>query len=238
MGDRIVRELALDDSTDTLGRWMAHRVAELIDRGNKTTTDKARNKAAAEATELILRLWAHRSNWPEGWPPQSAVKVLAALDPQPYRAKGQPSGSPWIDSLHRLADLQTRERHLWIDFGLLDLELEAEQRALRDDSGDLRDDEREVLERLIRQRDLAAREHFDDTVPASSKARAEVGRRKLAELGSERQELITEVSGADRKVRRPPSAIRRRPKVPGAAQQESTAGDRKKGARSSRISRQ
>jgi len=191
---------------------MSHRIAELIDRGNRAASAKARNKAEAEATELVLRLWAHRSNWPKGWPPQSAVKVLAALDPQPYGAKGPPSGSPWLDSLYRLDDLQTRERQLWIDFGLLDLGLEAEQRALRDDSADLRDDEREVLERLIGQRDRAAREHFDSTVPATPKARAEVSRRKLADLGLELRQLIAEASGSGQRVRRPPSAIRRRPK--------------------------
>jgi hypothetical protein len=205
LGDRIVRELALDDSVDTLGRWMAHRVAELIDRANKAATPKARNTAAADAADLVLRLWAHRSNWPKGWPPPSAAKVLGALDPQPYAADGSLSGSPWVDSLHRLADLHTREQHLWIDFGLLDLELEAEQRALSDEGADLREDEREVLERLVRRRNSAAREHFDGTVPASSKLRAEVGRGKLAELEFERQELVAQATGASGKVRRRPS---------------------------------
>ncbi len=202
MGDRIVHELALDETTDTLGRWMAHRVAGLIDRANKASTAKARSKAAAEAADLVLRLWAHRSNWPKGWPPQSAAKVLAALDSQPYPAEGPPSGSSWLDSFHRLADLQTSERHLWVDFGLLDLELEAEERALSDESGDLRDDEREVMERLVRQRSSAAREHFDGTVPTSSEARAKVGRRKLSELEMKRQELIAAAAGAGREVQR------------------------------------
>jgi hypothetical protein len=181
---------------------MAHRVAELIDRGDRAATAKARNTAASEATDLVLRLWEHRSHWPKGWPPESATKVLGALDTKAYAAEGPPSGSSWLDSFHRLTDLQARERHLWIDFGLLDLELAAEERALSDDTGDLREDERETLERLVRQRNLAAREHFDGTVPASSAARAEVGRRKVAELQTERQELIAHASGASPKVRR------------------------------------
>src|SRR5438132_2522606 len=75
LGDRIVRDLALDQSTDTVGRWMAHRVAELIDAAKKARGNAARARADANATELILRLWAHRSNWPKGWPPESAVTV-------------------------------------------------------------------------------------------------------------------------------------------------------------------
>jgi len=181
---------------------MAHRVAELIDRANKAGSAKARSEAAAEATDLVLRLWAHRSNWPKGWPPQTAAKVLAALDPERHEGHGPPSGSPWIDSLHRLADLQTSEWRLWMDFGLLDLDLGAEQRALSDPSGDLRPDEREVLERLVRQRNLAASQYFNGTVPVSSEARAEVGRRKLADLQLERQELIPQGTSARRTVRR------------------------------------
>jgi hypothetical protein len=184
---------------------MAHRVAELIDRGNKAGTPKAKNKVAAEAADLVLRLWAHRSNWPKGWPPESAAKVLAALEPQPYRTDGPPSGSPWIDSLRRLADLQAKEWRLWTDFGLLDLDLGAEQRALSDESGNLRDDEREVLAQLVRRRKVAAKEHFDGAVPASSATRAEVGRRKLAELELERHDLIAHTSGARRKVPGRPS---------------------------------
>jgi hypothetical protein len=37
LGERIVEEFGLGDSADTLGRWMAHRVAELMDRAERAS---------------------------------------------------------------------------------------------------------------------------------------------------------------------------------------------------------
>jgi hypothetical protein len=42
LGERIVAEFGLDQSTDTLGRWMAHRVAELMERAEHARTKAAR----------------------------------------------------------------------------------------------------------------------------------------------------------------------------------------------------
>lgn len=193
LGDRIVRDLGLDESTDTLGRWMAHRVAELIDGANTARGNDARARAATDATELILRLWAHRSNWPEGWPPASAVKVLSTLDRDPYKRESAPSGSPWLDSLSRLTDLQASERRIWVGVSLFDFDLNNEVGALEDDSAELTDEERKVFERLVWQHERAASEIFDGSVPRSAAGRAAVAQSKLAALGPTREALISEV---------------------------------------------
>jgi hypothetical protein len=237
LGDRIVRELELDESTDTLGRWMAHRVAELIDGANRAQSNSARSRAAGNATDLILRLWAQRSNWPQGWPPETAVKILTALEPKPFRTEGPHSGSPWLDRIAQLDDVHARDRRTWFGTSLFDFDFEAEGRALEGDSGDLRDEEREVLERLQREREWASRELFDGGVPQSTEQRASVVRRKLAALKSERERLIAEVIRAIKEMSGGARGGKRRKKPAKASRKASGDGMRRKSARRPRTRR-
>ena len=50
LGQHLVRELGFDDQRDTLGRWMAHHVAELINDAKKGSTAAARSTARKTAT--------------------------------------------------------------------------------------------------------------------------------------------------------------------------------------------
>lgn len=109
---------------DTLGRWMAHRLAELMQTAEKD------EEAKAEATDLILRLWKHRSNWPEGWPPPKTESVRRALEPVSSfpagREEDETGSDPWLRRVPRLTWLQDEEREVWRDLALLDLDLGVE----------------------------------------------------------------------------------------------------------------
>lgn len=61
LGHLIVRDLKLERSDDTLGRWMAHHIAELILRAEGTKGAVGRTKAEREAAQAILALWSHRA---------------------------------------------------------------------------------------------------------------------------------------------------------------------------------
>ncbi len=61
----MVKELGLDPGVDTLARWMAHYIAEqLIIIESSTGREKA--KAEKECFDTILKLWQHRSVYPNG----------------------------------------------------------------------------------------------------------------------------------------------------------------------------
>ena len=60
LGMRIVRELGLEDSVDTLGRWMSHRIAELMELAEQSDMEEEKEVAKRECTELILRVWERR----------------------------------------------------------------------------------------------------------------------------------------------------------------------------------
>ena len=58
-------ELGLDQSVDTLGRWMAHYIAEKMEAtGSATGAD--RDRKMSECRDAILKLWEHRSELPNG----------------------------------------------------------------------------------------------------------------------------------------------------------------------------
>ena len=86
LGKRIVRELGLDPGVDTLARWMAHHVAELIMRAESAGSSEEGEEARATATAVILKLWEKRSAAPGDIDLlkryKRAIDVLLVLSPE------------------------------------------------------------------------------------------------------------------------------------------------------------
>ena len=89
LGARIVRELKLEPS-DTLGRWMAHHLAEMLEEVGKTE-GRADEIASQQVTDLILKIWSHKKSLPHGAYPlnklENALSVIGRLSPaaSPYQ---------------------------------------------------------------------------------------------------------------------------------------------------------
>lgn len=84
LGKKLVDELGLDQSVDTLGRWMAHYIAELInDAENAAPEEKPSRQERCAAA--ILELWRHRAELRDGIRPfedvEPILRALASLDP-------------------------------------------------------------------------------------------------------------------------------------------------------------
>ncbi len=69
----LVRELGLEESSDTLSRWMAHHISGLIVAARE---DPARRDECAAA---ILELWCHRAVMPDGHRPFEDVEPIFHL---------------------------------------------------------------------------------------------------------------------------------------------------------------
>ena len=79
LGEKIVRELELTDGVDTLGKWMAHHLASLIE--DAEGSDGTQTAARQEAVDLIFRLWEHRASMPGTADPMSALNgAIGVLD--------------------------------------------------------------------------------------------------------------------------------------------------------------
>lgn len=84
LGKKLVGELDLDNGVDTLGRWMAHYISELIrDAENAPPEDKPSKQEKCAAA--ILHLWRHRAELPDGMRPfedaEPIFRALESLDP-------------------------------------------------------------------------------------------------------------------------------------------------------------
>jgi hypothetical protein len=110
-----VRELGFEDGVDTLGRWMAHHLAELIDTAENGVTTAERLRAREKATETILKIWEHRTSLPgKAYPLAPYKNVLQVLDrlrpdDNPFRyfrhhgeTKREQLAADLFDSLSRL----------------------------------------------------------------------------------------------------------------------------------------
>lgn len=85
LGRKLVDELGKQPPVDTLGRWMAHYIAELIDAAENALPEE-RAAACRICSEAILELWSHRADLPHGRRPledlEPIERTLQSLDPE------------------------------------------------------------------------------------------------------------------------------------------------------------
>lgn len=225
LGTRIVTELGLAESTDTLSRWMSHRIAQLMDDAAHARTRALRDEAGEACESLILRLWERRTAWPRGWPPPVAVKVLDRLsvpevDPDVYRFyRPRPvdeGARTWTDTFPLIADLQRAELEIWRDAGLLEVDVAELREWLEHHADDMDDSERDALDRLA-----SAAERARERVNRLSDPRLSLGevdesaadpRKRLEDIQRHREQLIERVVNPPK-----PRTARRRPRQPNNA---------------------
>ena len=150
LGRHLVRELGYEDERDTLGRWMAHHLAELIDRADSGATAVERSRARKNAAETTLKIWEHRASLPGSAYPlapyKDILKVLDRLRPDdnPFRYFGPPAetkreqlAADLFDRLARLIialllmKLPPGEESTQVDATALDALSETERHVLR-----------------------------------------------------------------------------------------------------------
>lgn len=84
LGRKLTKELGLDQSVDTLGRWMAHYIAELIHDAENASAEERPAKMQV-CSEAILNLWRCLHELPDGKRPfeehEPILRALESLDP-------------------------------------------------------------------------------------------------------------------------------------------------------------
>jgi hypothetical protein len=84
LGKQLVAELGLNQSVDTLSRWMAHHISELI-HSSETASEEGRDEIRSRCASAILELWQHHDALPNGRRPfqdfEPILRALESLDP-------------------------------------------------------------------------------------------------------------------------------------------------------------
>jgi hypothetical protein len=90
LGSHLTDELGFSDLNDTLGRWMAHYLAELIDKAAIAPEGPLKEVAQASVAKEILAVWNHRSALPGNAYPLARYKDI--INGMQLLV---PGGSPW-----------------------------------------------------------------------------------------------------------------------------------------------
>jgi hypothetical protein len=157
LGGHLVRELGLRDSTDTMGRWLAHHLAELMTESrNRKALAAHRVEARKQATDLILKIWERRNLLPGNAYPlapyKDILRVLGFL---------RSDGNPWNQRRATpyqvtAASIYDRLSRLVIGLLLVDLGPLLRRRTRRGNESlkFLNDEEREIFKELERWLDV------------------------------------------------------------------------------------
>jgi hypothetical protein len=140
-----------EESVDTLGRWMAYRVAELITRAEEADGDAA-EAFKNQASKAILELWDHRTAWPRGWPPAAVKGVEEALINQrdhPWAQLVLPKRPTWLEAVAVLRQLQADELAAWIDRALIECPIDQAEEWLNQHGTLMDEDERGISSLVI-----------------------------------------------------------------------------------------
>lgn len=88
LGRKLVSTLGVEERIDTLSRWMAHWIADLMQSVENSAGDERAQRASACA-DAIMKLWAHRNVLPSGKRPfeslEPVLRALESLDPDADR---------------------------------------------------------------------------------------------------------------------------------------------------------
>lgn len=209
LGATIVR--SFEREGDRLSQWMAHRLAELLDAAEAGRTQAQREAAAEQATDLILRLWQQRREWPRGWPPGEWGTLLERLQelettPTWQRRFSPPSNVPpdWASALTELNRIEIAERHIVMSAALVSMDAkEIEDWATASAKAGELDELIDQLERNVEAARRALTERPDprlsggeDEPDVSPMALQENAMTQLAELAERRAEMLRALSDA------------------------------------------
>jgi hypothetical protein len=210
LGQRLVKELGLDDGVDTLGRWMAHRVAELMQQAEQSETLAEQESAKQECSELILRIWERRASLPYGRPLAEVAEFLRKFTsnrPRFNRQRTEPDAKTWDSVLPILEALQVREDNVCRDAAIADLSAEAiekERGWLKEHPEDLSQEESDTIEWLVGRYDRLSGDSYKlDLIPAANftslpaQERTKLVHEALSTIETERRDLLMSIESHD-----------------------------------------
>lgn len=187
---------------DTLARWMAHYLAEKMEKAESAPEGDERERARRECIELILKLWERRHSWPLSAPLKDiAGRLDELLNPRPkFFFRGETISDPILDLMHNLEELHAKEMQICVMSYIASLDLEKDREYLKDHVGHLDDDERKIIQRLVNLHDFVSgpEAHLgDEACPGfgdlSKSEQAKLIKSRLRAIDKDRNNLLKKI---------------------------------------------
>lgn len=158
LGKKIVKELQLEPSVNTLGRWMSHYVAELIAQAENSKEDSERKAKQKECCKVILKLWKNREHLPDVSTPLSGLKpFIDILDvfieneyPLPYFRgfNNMSNNGLWVEMINTVKFNSENISRLCLLSQINSEFLKKKQEWLKEHKSMLTKEEKEMIENL------------------------------------------------------------------------------------------
>lgn len=209
MGKKLVTELKLDNSGHTLGRWMAHYLAELMVAIENEKLLIKKRKLQNECCDIILKIWSDRKILPNKARPLSnldeAIQVLNGLSMKEKNVESwsiymhEQDAPPWENFVRKISRNYNNVIALSLISGLSEEILEREKEWLLH-SELLSEEEKIIIQQLD---ELIGREEYvpvkivfstsgdDDKEKSKPTDRKTKALNKLEELIARQHDLLT-----------------------------------------------
>lgn len=160
LGRRLVQELKLNETCNTLAKWMSHYLAEQMLAVRVAKPGAEKRATEDRCREIILRLWAARENLPGTARPlgrlDEAIKALEEMRsdqarfPTMVQRAADQMESPWFAFAQDSYSAEKRMASIAFLTGVLEASFGQEKLWMDEHAQHLSDQEREMIESLDR----------------------------------------------------------------------------------------
>ncbi|WP_111682187.1 hypothetical protein [Winogradskyella tangerina] len=198
LGKKLIKELDLVYTTNTLARWMAHYLAELINNINKCQSKEEKSKLQKECCDTILEIWEKRERVPIEKPTEKLKPIIDVIsllkkNENPFirhkfldkRNRLKNSNSSWLNFLEIVIKNSERIYRKSLIAMVSEELLEKDKEWIDEHGNFLSDNEMSVVEYLDSIRELEISIHGEEKKGASEKE-------KVLYLFNELEEQIDE----------------------------------------------
>lgn len=204
LGQKLIHEW--EDRPTLMTRWMAHRIAELMQAADDAETEEERESAQSKCTDLILRLWERRKHWPYGDPLQRVSETISAIVGEPNfnepSEPNQPSPSGKWESVFQEVQEHQRQEILVLLYAMsASMKLEPSKDWLEDHGGLMAPKEKDLLDLFISLYEESSEEDFElgfieapNFATRPSEKRHKLVKQSLEDLSKWRMSLLDDIS--------------------------------------------
>ncbi|WP_430427038.1 hypothetical protein [Maribacter litoralis] len=204
LGKKLVKELELVHTSNTLARWLTHYLAELINNIDKCESKEEKSKLQKECCEIILEIWGKRERIPIEKPTERLKPIIDVIsllkkNEHPFirhrffdKKNGlKNSNSSWLSFLEIVKNNSERIYRKSLISMISEELLEKDKVWIEKHGNFLSDDEKSVVEYLDSIREITISIHGEEEKKETEKEKIEKLFNELEEqLDDQKEELL------------------------------------------------